>query len=170
MQLNVIYSTQVMNMKKQIENKQSIEEMRHLIVLLARQFGLLQKESSQCCGVTMIQSHILYEINHTHQLSLNELAERLGLDNSTTSRHIHGLVEKGYVERKPHPTDRRYVTLGLSEKGIALEESISTMMNDYVLDLFNHLPEGKIHSMTSELKLLTEAMCKSDYCCKPPLS
>lgn len=156
-------------MSKQVDTKQGIEEMRHLFVVLARQFGLLQKESSQCCGVTTIQSHILYEIKHAHHLSLNELAERLGLDSSTTSRHIHGLVKKEFVQRLPDPKDRRYVTLGLTEQGVALEEQINDMMTAYIDDIFKQLPEEKIHSMSSELKLLTEAMCKSEHCCKPPL-
>lgn len=157
-----------MNENNQVETKQKVEEMRHLFLVLARQFGLLQKESSQCCGVTTIQSHILYEINRTDHMSLNELAEKLGLDNSTTSRHVQGLVEKEFVQRYPDPKDRRYVTLGLTNKGISLGENINEMITGYVVDIFKQLPEGKIHTMSSELKLLTEAMYKSEYCCKPP--
>lgn len=155
-------------MNKQIERKKGLEEMRHLFLILARQFGLLQKESSQCCGVTTIQSHILYEIKRAYHLSMNELADRLGLDNSTTSRHVHGLVEKGLVQRQPDPKDRRFVTLSLTDQGTALEEEISDMMINYIADIFKQLPEGKLNSLYSELRLLTEAMCKSDYCCKPP--
>ncbi len=154
---------------KEIKTSEGIEEMRHLFVVMARQFGLLQKESSQCCGVTTIQSHILYEIKRAHHLSVNELAERLGLDNSTTSRHVHGLVEKGLVLRQPDPKDRRYVTLGLTDQGVALEEEISDIMAAYIADIFKQLPDGKIHAISSELRLLTEAMCQSEFCCKPPL-
>ncbi|WP_221564652.1 MarR family winged helix-turn-helix transcriptional regulator [Alkalihalobacillus sp. TS-13] len=155
-------------MNKQ-DNTQNIEEIRYLFIVMARQFGLLQKESSQCCGVTMVQSHILYEIKMMSHLSLNDLAKRLGLDNSTTSRHVHGLVEKGYVQRQSDPNDRRYVTLGLTEQGAKLEEKISLITSNYITDLFSQLPEGKMDSISSELKLLTEAMCRSEFCCQPPL-
>lgn len=38
---------------------------------------------------------------------LSELAEVLGLDASTTSRHVKGLVDAGYVEVAPDPDDAR---------------------------------------------------------------
>jgi|SRR5690625_5278620 len=156
-------------MKTQTEVKQNIEEIRHLFVIMARQFGLLQKESSECCGITSIESHILYEIKRAHHLSLNELAERLDLDNSTISRHIHRLVEKNLVQRQPDPKDRRYVTLNLTDEGATLEKGINEMMIMWVDDIFSYLPKSKIQSMSSELRLLTEAMSKSEYCCRPPI-
>ncbi|SFL35861.1 DNA-binding transcriptional regulator, MarR family [Gracilibacillus orientalis] len=155
-------------MDKSSNRKQDIQEMRHLFVILSRQFGILQKESSQCCGVTTVQSHILYEIKHGYHMTLNELAQRLCLDNSTTSRHVHGLVEKEYVVRLPHPEDRRYVTLELSEKGKVLEEEITEMMTTSIMDMFKQLPENRMTSMSTEIKELTEIMRKSDMCCNPP--
>lgn len=156
-------------MDKKIETNQSVEEMHHLFVVMARQFGLLQKESSQCCGITTIQSHILYEIKCAPDLSLNELAERLGLDNSTISRHIHDLVKKGLVLRQPDSKDRRFVTLDLTDQGAALEKEISNMMVAWILDILSYLPESKVKSTLSELKLLSEALNKSKYCCQPPI-
>jgi DNA-binding MarR family transcriptional regulator len=158
----------VMNMSNQAETSQPVEDIRHLFLVLSRQFGLLQRESSQCCGVTAIQSHILYEMRRAHHLSLHELAERLDLDNSTMSRHIQGLVEKGYVQRQPDPKDRRCVVLGLTEQGNSLEKEIDDMMTTYIVDIFQQLPDGKIHDISAKLKLLTEAISKSKYCCKPP--
>ncbi|WP_208590234.1 MarR family winged helix-turn-helix transcriptional regulator [Gracilibacillus suaedae] len=155
-------------MDKNSNKTQDMQEMRHLFVVLSRQFGLLQKESSQCCGVTTIQSHILYEIKQGHHMTLNELAQRLCLDNSTTSRHVHGLVEKEYVVRLPHPEDRRYVTLELSEKGKKLEAEITEMMTTSIMNMFKDLPEDKMISMRTEIKDLTEIMRKSDICCYPP--
>lgn len=38
---------------------------------------------------------------------LSDLAEVLGLDASTTSRHVKGLVDVGYVEVTPDPDDAR---------------------------------------------------------------
>ncbi|HJE19043.1 MAG TPA: MarR family winged helix-turn-helix transcriptional regulator [Aliicoccus persicus] len=156
-------------MDKIIETNQSVEEMHHLFVVLARQFGLLQKESSQCCGITTIQSHILYEIKCAPNLSLNELAEKLSLDNSTISRHIHDLVNKELVLRQPDSNDRRFVTLDLTDQGVTLEKEVSNMIVAWILDILSYLPEDKINSTFSELKLLSEALNKSKYCCQPPI-
>lgn len=145
-----------------------LNTMRSLLQVMVRQFGLLQKESSQCCGITAVQSHILYEIKSNHHMSINELAEKLGLDNSTTSRHVQGLVEKELVERLPDPNDRRYVTLALSKKGEQLESEITRMMTEYILDITQQLPDNKVHVIAEALTDLTEAMKKSNYCCRPP--
>lgn len=151
------------------KTNQSIEEMLNLIVVISRQFGLLQKESSQCCGITTIQSHILYEIKCAPKLSLNDLAEKLNLDNSTISRHIHDLVKKDLVLRQSDSKDRRFVTLDLTDQGTSLEKEISNMMFAWVSDILSYLPKNKEESTFSELKLLSEAINKSKYCCQPPI-
>jgi len=149
-------------------NRKELESMRHLFQLMLRRLGLLQKESSQCCGVTLVQSHILYEIKSNSQLTLNELAEKLNLNNSTTSRHIQGLVEQELVNRQPDSQDRRYVSLSLTNKGETLEEEIGKLMMEHLEDILNHLPPSKIPQIYEDLHLLMEAIKKSNYCCRLP--
>lgn len=49
--------------------------------------------------------------------SLSAIAEHLGLSVPAASRLVDTLVADGYIERRPSPTDRRYVELHLSEHG-----------------------------------------------------
>ncbi|MBL2556775.1 MarR family transcriptional regulator, partial [Klebsiella pneumoniae] len=77
--------------------KKEAYQLRQMLQILIRRFGLLEKEGAQCCGVSLIQSHILFEVQRQKNPSLNELASSLGLDNSTLSRHIQGLVNKDLV-------------------------------------------------------------------------
>ncbi|MBD3783688.1 MAG: winged helix-turn-helix transcriptional regulator [Micrococcales bacterium] len=46
-----------------------------------------------------------------------ELADAVGLDQSTTSRRVHTLVERGYLERTPDPEDRRAQLVSLTPTG-----------------------------------------------------
>jgi MarR family transcriptional regulator, 2-MHQ and catechol-resistance regulon repressor len=46
--------------------------------------------------------------------------DRLYLDKSTTSRVVHTLVKKGYVEQHADRTDRRATALGATRAGRAL--------------------------------------------------
>ncbi len=51
-----------------------------------------------------------------------DLAEHVGLDLSTVSRHLHGLETAGLVRRSPDPDDRRAALLELSGTGRDLLE------------------------------------------------
>ncbi len=53
-------------------------------------------------------------------LTLTALADHLGLTASSTSTLVEGLVEKGLVERRDCPEDRRRLSLQLTDAGRAL--------------------------------------------------
>ncbi|HBG22772.1 MAG TPA: MarR family transcriptional regulator, partial [Peptococcaceae bacterium] len=61
--------------------------------------------------MTYSQCHTLVEIGRKRCLSINELADLLGLDKSTMSRTVNTMVEQGLVTREPDPADRRYVNI-----------------------------------------------------------
>ncbi|WP_110111798.1 MarR family winged helix-turn-helix transcriptional regulator [Bacillus sp. CGMCC 1.16541] len=139
-------------------------QLRQMLQLLIRRFGLLEKEGAQCCGVTLVQSHILFEVGRTHAPSLNELSASLGLDNSTLSRHIQGLVERHFVNRVQSPTDRRYVTITLTDEGKQYEAEIASQMNDYIQEILSNVPRDKQGQVIESIDLLLEAMQNSSCC------
>jgi DNA-binding MarR family transcriptional regulator len=145
------------------------EHVREVLQLLVRRFGLLQKDSAQCCGISVIQSHILYEVSRRGRLSLNELAEALGVDTSTLSRQVQQLVESGLLDRTPDANDRRYVILSLTDAGVRQTVAIAGQMEDYIQHLFIHIPQEKQEQVLESLGILNDAMSKSPNCCTPPL-
>ncbi len=68
-------------------------------------------------GVTSAQCRVLLELAEAGEASLVELSERVGLDTSTVSRTIDGLVGTGHVTRITDPADRRYVRLAITGRG-----------------------------------------------------
>jgi DNA-binding MarR family transcriptional regulator len=151
-------------MMKSLPHEQELQHFREMLQILVRRFGLLEKEGAQCCGVTLVQSHVLFEIGRRENVSLGDLSAALGLDNSTLSRHIQGLVEKGWVTRTPSETDRRYVTIGLTEQGREYERQIARQMCDYMQEILSHVPEEKRAQVLESIDLLLEAMRKSNCC------
>lgn len=143
--------------------------VREVFQLLVRRFGVLQKDGAQCCGVSVIQSHVLYELGKRPNISLNELSEILSIDTSTLSRQVHSLVELGMVNRLPDPKDRRYVVLSLTEKGEEQQNEITAYMEGYISNLFTQIPREKHEQVLESLQLLSEAMSRSDECCTPSL-
>ncbi|WNQ08855.1 MarR family winged helix-turn-helix transcriptional regulator [Paenibacillus aurantius] len=143
--------------------------VREVLQVLVRRFGLLQKDGAQCCGVTVLQSHVLYELLKRPNQSLNDLGHILCVDTSTLSRQVHQLVEWTFISRIPDPKDRRYVVLSLTPEGEAQAHSIAQSMEDYIQEIFKNIPSDKKDQVLESLHLLSTAMSKSPNCCTPPL-
>jgi DNA-binding MarR family transcriptional regulator len=64
-------------------------------------------------------------ILHRHgQLRVSELADQLGLDQSTVSRQLKPLDAAGLITRQAHDGDRRVAILSLSDKGTEAYDAV----------------------------------------------
>jgi len=147
-----------------IEIGQDLYQFRQMLQILIRRFGLLEKEGAQCCGVSLVQSHILFEVDRIKNPSLNDLSSSLGLDNSTLSRHIQGLVDRDLVSRIQSSTDRRYVTITLTSEGKKYEDDIAKQMNIYNQEILSNIPVNKRGQVLESIDLILEAMQNSSCC------
>ena len=69
--------------------------------------------------ITVDQWLILKNLSENELLSQSELAQLVFKDQPTLTRIIDILTKKGYVERVPHPLDRRSFHLLLTAEGIS---------------------------------------------------
>lgn len=134
--------------------------LRELIRILVRNLGILEKEDTNCCGITISQCHAIVEIGRAEGISLNELAKILIVDKSTMSRTINNLVKNGLVIREMHLEDRRYVTIKLTDEGMKAFKNVECGMQEYYKNIFRAIPEEKRKQVLESLKLLTEAVNK----------
>ena len=141
------------------------KQLRELIRVLERKLGILKDSEFSCCGITISQCHALVEIGRAKNISLNELAELLNLENSTMSRTVNNLVTNELAKRDIDPLDRRYVTISLTENGHKLFERIEGDMNFYFKRIFERIPEDKKDQVLESMQILLDAI---DYtgCCK----
>lgn len=65
---------------------------------------------------------LIHEVGRVGPVRLSALAETIGLDVSTVSRHVRGLVEAGHLARAEDPDDRRAALLSVTPSGVALLE------------------------------------------------
>ena len=145
--------------------------LRSLFQMIVRRFGFLNEQCCEnCCGeeISLLQSHILYEIKRQNDPSMQEVAGALGIDITTFSRQIKTLVDREIVKKTPHPNDNRVNILSLTEKGETMEINIDQEMNHYLSQILSHLSEYERESVIRSVKLLNDAMKKSEsYCCPP---
>lgn len=60
---------------------------------------------------------VLALVDSQDEVSQSDIARKLGIERSGMVKLIDGLEAKGYLERRPHPSDRRVYQLKLSCSG-----------------------------------------------------
>ena len=58
-------------------------------------------------------------------MSMSALADRMGIDASYVTTIADQLEERGLIERRPHPTDRRVKSLALTAEGRRLRDQLA---------------------------------------------
>lgn len=148
-----------------------MENTRELFQIMTRRFGFLNKNCCSAGGhdISLVQSHILYEIDRQHQPSIQQVAEALGTDITTFSRQIQSLIKMNLVKKSPDPNDRRVYLLSLTTEGKFVATIIDQQMNAYLNEVFSNLNDFEKETVIRSIKLLNEAMSKSSLCCSTPI-
>lgn len=137
--------------------------MRECVRILTRKLGLLEKSEASCCGISLTQCHVMVELGKAGSISVNYLANMLGLDKSTMSRTLNSLVEQDLVSREPDPGDRRCLSIKLTGKGHALFLNIEKSMEQYYLAAYTSLPADKRDQVMESLEILVKSL--PNHCC-----
>lgn len=149
---------------------ENVENVRELFQIMTRRFGFLNKNccSAGGCDISVIQSHILYEIDRQHKPSIQQVAETLGTDITTFSRQVQSLIKMNLVKKTPDPKDRRVHLLSLTTEGKYVAGAIDQQMKDYFNEIFSHMNDFEKETVIRSIKLLNEAMAKSSQRCSAP--
>ena len=70
-------------------------------------------------GISPGSMKTLFRLEPGRGVPMRDLADFWGCDASYVTSLADALEERGLVERRPHPTDRRVKMIALTEKGIA---------------------------------------------------
>ena len=147
-----------------------MESVREKLQIFVRRFGLLSASCcDECCGeqVSMVQSHILFEIRRVGNPSMQRVAEELGIDVTTFSRQVKSLESKALVVRRVSPEDRRVSLLGLTDAGERVLAQIDRYMADKVEQIFSCMTPFERETVVRSLGLLNEAVAKVGCCGVP---
>jgi DNA-binding MarR family transcriptional regulator len=140
---------------------EAIRNFREKLRQLEREIGWQLKSDTQCCGVTLAQCHIILEIGKTGETSVVDLSAVLGLDTSTLSRQVNGMVDAGLVDRVLNPKDRRYVSITLTEQGQKAYRSIEEICNEKYARIFEFIPRDRHRQVLDGFNLLVDAIVEA---------
>ncbi len=111
-----------------------------------------------CCGVTTAQCHTLLEIAARGPVSLADLASALGVDASTMSRAVQGLVLVGLVARETSASDRRAVSITLTAQGRTVTKRIDRTFNIFLGEALAAVPADRRKVVLEGVGLLATAV------------
>ena len=72
-------------------------------------------------------------------MDMTSLAEKIGVDNSTVTRLIDGMVRQNLVEKKKSYLDKRITIVSLTEKGDQTSEEIENKLDIIGEEIFNQI-------------------------------
>lgn len=136
---------------------QTVITFRELLRRFDREL-FMQNCTSCCGGITLAQCHTLLEIESREKESLTELANTLGLDKSTISRTVDGLVNAGLADRTIPAENRRMSTIQLTEAGKTLCHSINSKKETYFETILSILSDADKKELLRLLELVTSRM------------
>lgn len=91
--------------------------------LAARRIANFLEERMASSGLSLAQFGLMAQIAAAADDTLGALAARMGLDQSTLSRNLHGLERAGFVEIAVTQKDLRARAVWLTERGARILES-----------------------------------------------
>ena len=147
-----------------------MESVREKLQIFVRRFGLLSASCcDECCGeqVSIVQSHILFEIRRVGNPSMQRVAEELGIDVTTFSRQVKSLEAKALIVRRVSPEDRRVSLLGLTDAGERVLDQINRYMADKVEQIFSCMTPFERETVIRSLGLLNDAVARAGCRCEP---
>ncbi|MEA0970099.1 MarR family transcriptional regulator [Candidatus Megaera venefica] len=106
--------------------------------------------------ISVAQWVVLRTLYDKQNISLNEAARLVGVDNSSLSRMIERLVQKNLVSRTNIDKDRRSVQLSLTSTGKALVPKLAQLADKNDESFFQILSTQKRQELLDTIKQLLE--------------
>ena len=126
------------------------------VITLARLIRTEADKRARTHGMTRAQWAILIRLDEQPGLLQKELAEILEVEPITVARLIDRLEQRGMVERRPDPTDRRCWRLHLTDAARPLLGEIDIQLNDLGAILSEGLSDETLAAVTAAVAHLRD--------------
>jgi DNA-binding MarR family transcriptional regulator len=146
-----------MELEKEIQQSKFHSDVQKMIVNLLYTASWVSHQHSELLkpyGLTIQQYNVLRILRgqHPNPATVHLIQERMLDKMSNASRLVEKLRQKGYVERRQCPNDRRAVDILITPQGLALLEKLDVAMKTWEAN-FTTLD-------TSEIKTLNQLLDK----------
>lgn len=145
-----------------MEQKKYEEMVENLFLIMP----LLKKKVVKCSlqgedtDLNPPHFHILFSLEEMGQLTVTEIAKLLMISKTNVTPLVQKLIDEGFVERKYDETDRRYIHIGLIEKGKEFTENHRKLIIGNVKSRIEGFNEEELQRLSSSLHNLKELLEK----------
>jgi DNA-binding MarR family transcriptional regulator len=134
-------------------SKQCAAKVMETIPLVMR-FIRADMRDRKATELSVPQFRTLAFLDRNPGASLAELSEHLGVTCATASANTERLVQRNFVHRCDHPSERRRVSLKLTTEGKDHLDATRDLTRAYIADLLDSLSEEQIAKIDDSLALL----------------
>ncbi len=116
-------------------------------------------------GLTRAQWLALTRINRRPGVSQSEVAEMMEIEKAPAGRIVDRLEEKGWVERRAEPSDRRVKRIYLTEQGARIHAAITPLADATVRDALAGLTmaeQARLVALMGKVKTQLTTLAASD--------
>jgi DNA-binding MarR family transcriptional regulator len=108
--------------------------------------------------LTMAQAKLLYIATAAGDLSMSEIAQRLGVAISTASGAVDHLVGLGLLARTDDPANRRQVRVSVTPSGQETVETFRELSSRQLRVILDVLDDAELEVVAHATRLMTKAL------------
>lgn len=126
---------------------------------VVRLFVQAQRTMTSCCSdASAKECEALLLIGQFGPLTVQDFAQRMGLEKTWASRLLTRLEKKRYVKRGAHPDDGRSWLVELTPAGTTERQALQSGLNDHASNLLKCVPVAERASVEQALATLRDAL------------
>ncbi|HET9345948.1 MAG TPA: MarR family transcriptional regulator [Candidatus Limnocylindrales bacterium] len=108
--------------------------------------------------LTMAQAKLLYVVTASGELSMSEIAHRLGVTISTASGAVDHLVSVGLLSRVDDPANRRQVRVSVTPFGLETLEQLRELGSRQLRSLLEVVSDSDLPVIERAMRILSDAL------------
>ena len=93
-----------------------------------RNLDAIYTQQIESMGLTVVEWYIMRTLYEEDGQMASRLADAVGRAATSFTPILDKLQDKGYIERRTHPSDRRAVLVYLTKKGRSIEEEVKASL------------------------------------------
>lgn len=113
-------------------------------------------------GLTIPEWRLVALIAEREGITQQEIGSLSRMDKVTVSRAAIALADRGLIERRPNPVDKRSQLLALSEAGTKLYESVAPKALEMERAVFGRFSDAELEAFTEMLRRIDAAVLEAD--------
>jgi DNA-binding MarR family transcriptional regulator len=117
----------------------------------------IRSVASGLADVTVAQHRVLVLLDQHGELTVNAVAESLGVNQSNASRHCTRLARLGLISRTRAPHDGRAVVVGLTPAGRRQVRVVQDARRNEIKRVLNGLPDKTVREVARAFEVFHQA-------------